>query len=628
MTEAAVPARAARWARAIDPLIFWGLFGAYLAALVATAHTLGYARDEGFYFHAAGTYGRWFELLLSNPGRAFASGNIDRFWQENHEHPALMKSLFWLSQRLFEGRWFSERGTALRFPAMVISSLGVATTFAFGRRCFGRDGVGRAAGVVAALAFGLMPQVFYHSHLACFDMPIAAFWLFVAYAYYRSTEPRAWGWALGCGVLYGLALETKHNAWYLPPALVSHAAIIAVPVLVRWFRSRRDAPAQRERFWRALAARLRGSLLALASMPLLGPAIFYALWPWIWRDTWPRLVAYFQFHWHHVYYNMEFLGRTYFEPPFPRTYAPLMTLATVPLVTLVLALCGGAAALVGVARGVRAEARVRAAREAVPGACPSEAGSLAVAPPAEDERPLGAAPPTPTTASNATPRAASNPSDGWSHAVLWAACLVLSYAPWLLPTTPIFGGTKHWLNAYPFLALFAGQGFAALLRLLFEALPRSKKPLRAAAPWALGACTMLGPLVMTWHSHPWGLSAYTPLVGGAPGAATLGLNRSFWGYTTGSVVGYLNQRAARGARVFLHDTAWDSFKMLQKDGRLRNDLKPWGTVAGSHLALYHHEQHMSRVEHMIWVDYGTTTPAHIATFDGVPMIWVYARQAP
>jgi hypothetical protein len=48
-------------------------------------------------------------------------------------------------------------------------------------------------------------------------------------------------------------------------------------------------------------------------------------------------------------------------------------------------------------------------------------------------------------------------------------------------------------------------------------------------------------------------------------------------------------------------------------------------VAGSQVGLYHHEQHMSRVEHMIWVDYGTTTPSHIATFDGVPMIWVYQR---
>ena len=34
-------------------------------------------------------------------------------------------------------------------------------------------------------------------------------------------------------------------------------------------------------------------------------------------------------------------------------------------------------------------------------------------------------------------------------------------------------------------------------------------------------------------------------------------------------------------RLFLHDTAYDSFRMLQKDGRVRADIKPWTTVAGS-----------------------------------------------
>lgn len=584
-TTRATPAKATRGSRLLDALIFWGLFAAYLGALLATAGTLGYARDEGFYFRAAGAYGKWFELLLSDPGRAFEPRLIDRYWQTNHEHPSLMKSLFWVSQRLLEGRWIEERGTALRFPAMVISSLGVATTFAFGRRY-----MGRAGGIVAALALGLMPQVFYHSHLACFDMPIATLWLLVAYAYHRSTEPRGWPWAFVCAVLYGLALETKHNAWYLPPALAAHAVAIALPSLVRRIRARRrgESANSSRSAWRALWAGFLRGPLALLLMIVIGPAVFYALWPWIWHDTWPRLVAYFEFHWRHVYYNMEFLGRTYFQPPFPRTYAPLMTLATVPLITLVLALCGGLSGLVASLRGVRAESRP-----------PSVAGSIDAAAP-------GAAAP-----------------DAWGHFLLWAACLLLSYAPWLLSTTPIFGGTKHWLNAYPFLALFAGQGFVWLSRLLRAA--SSSARLRVGAPWALAACTTIGPLVMTWHSHPWSLTAYTPLVGGAPGAATLGLNRTFWGYTTGSVTGYLNQSVRRRGRVFLHDTAYDSFRMLQKDGRLRTDMRPWGTVAGSHTALYHHEQHMSRVEHMIWVDYGTTTPAHIATFDGVPMVWVYQR---
>jgi hypothetical protein len=65
--------------------------------------------------------------------------------------------------------------------------------------------------------------------------------------------------------------------------------------------------------------------------------------------------------------------------------------------------------------------------------------------------------------------------------------------------------------------------------------------------------------------------------------------------------------------------------MLQHDSRLRSDLLPWTTVAGSSLALYHHEQHMSRVEHMIWVDYGTVAPARIGALDGVPVVLLYQR---
>jgi hypothetical protein len=588
-------ARPRRWHRAIDPLIFAGLFVVYLAALLATAKSIGYARDEGFYFHAAGTYGKWFEILLSNPARAFQPAVVDRYWQENHEHPALMKSLFWLSQRLLGGSVFSEPGTSLRFPAMVLSSLGVATTFAFGRRC-----IGRGAGLIAALSFGLMPAVFHNSHLACFDMPIAALWLFVVYAYHRSLAPGAWGWALLCAVLYGLALDTKHNAWLLPPAILAHAILLGLPRFVRFFR--RDVARQ---YGQGLAdatrARRTRAPLAIILTVLIAPALFYALWPWIWRDTWPRLLAYVEFHRQHVYYNIEYLGRTYFEPPFPRSYAWVMTFATVPSITIVLALCGVLVATRAAWRGERAlplDPKARAAAASVA----SPVASTAV----------------PLDESTGEPRAPRN----W--ALLWLLCILASYMFWLFDDTPIFGGTKHWLTAYPFLALFAGQGFAWLARWLPEG-PERARHWRRAAPFALAVCTLLGPLVITWHSVPWGLSAYMPIVGGAPGAATLGLNRSFWGYTTGSVTGYLDESVGKGERVFIHDTALDSFRMLQHDGRLRADIRPWGVVAGSKFALYHHEQHMTRVEHMIWVDYGTTTPAHVATYDGVPMIWVYRR---
>jgi hypothetical protein len=303
---------------------------------------------------------------------------------------------------------------------------------------------------------------------------------------------------------------------------------------------------------------------------------------------------------------------------------------------------------VGVARGVRAEARARAAGAAAPGACSSEAGSLGVAPPAEDERPLGAAPPTPTAASKATPRAAASFSDGWSHGVLWAACLVLSYAPWLLPSTPIFGGTKHWMTAYPFIALFAGAAFSAAvrrarvgLRALRVARRGSGATAGAFAPGAalaaaargplvpalLGAAVVAAPIAETLHAHPWALSAYTPLVGGAPGAASLGLNRAFWGYTTGAVVDYLNEHVPPRGTVYIHDTAGQAWDMLLRDGRLRKDIRGVGAVAGADFALYHHEKHMLGQAYQAWVAFGTTSPEHVAGLDGVPVILVYRNRA-
>src|SRR5436190_2180742 len=73
---------------------------------------------------------------------------------------------------------FREQGTAYRFPGMVISTLGVVVTYVWGAR-----ESGRLAGVVGALSLSLMPRVFYHSHLACFDMPVAALLLLTSYAF-------------------------------------------------------------------------------------------------------------------------------------------------------------------------------------------------------------------------------------------------------------------------------------------------------------------------------------------------------------------------------------------------------------------------------------------------------------
>jgi hypothetical protein len=353
-----------------------------------------------------------------------------------------------------------------------------------------------------------------------------------------------------------LLLNTKHNAWLFPAAVLLHFVVV------------RGA---------GFLAELRKGRLALPSvwlfMAVVGPLVFVCGWPWLWTDTFQRFTEYVQFHTGHDYYNMEFLGTTYYAPPMPRLYAWVMTLGTVPFITLLLF-------SIGVVTSLRDRKKL-----AAPISSPNELGGT------------------------------------WSLRFFWIACLLVAYAPWWSEKTPIFGGTKHWIVAYPFLCLLAGVGFQLVWRGIMPLFSRRYRWLGHA----LSASMIAGPTWMTLHAHPYALSAYTPLVGGASGAATLGLNRTFWGYTTLSVADYVNRTVPPGGAVYVHDTALQSFRMLTKEGRLRRDLRGTLGIVDSSVALYHHEPHMQRVEQQIWVDYGTTRPAAMGVFDGVPVVWTYGR---
>ena len=114
------------------------------------------------------------------------------------------------------------------------------------------------------------------------------------------------------------------------------------------------------------------------------------------------------------------------EVPFPPF---VMTAATVPAVVLVLV-------LVGAVLAVRDDLAPRSTGDATspPGGEPAR-GTFAVPLPAGWRR-----------------------CDGLLFAMMAAFPLVLI----ALPSTPIFGGTKHWITAYPFFALLAARAWARL----------------------------------------------------------------------------------------------------------------------------------------------------------------------
>ncbi len=560
-----------------------GIGAVYVAWLLATARSLGFARDEGFYFRAGRQYAHWFDLLLSKPEEAFEARTIDSIFSYNHEHPILMKSLFGLSWEYLheKAHVFTDASTAFRFPGMMMAGLSLWVTYLFGARAYGRW-----AGVVAALLLGLMPRVFYNAHLACFDVPIMTMWTLSVYVYWRATQEREIGWAIAAGVVYGLTLMTKHNAWILPAVFVTHALV------VHWTTITRNLAVGR--------IVLPAPLVAMAT---LGPILFYAGWPWVWTDTADRVREYVSFHLNHEYYNMEFLGQNYNAAPSPRSYMPVMILATVPSVTLALFGLGAFDRLRVLVLRIVAFCRAVFAR------LQKRASSLEDA----STRFAGLDPPV----------AVGKVETDLLFFLTFGAAL----SPWILSTkTPIFGGTKHWLPAYPFLTVFAGRGFMIALSAMRRAWPEPDVRKRWSADLGLLLLVVSAPLAITAHSHPFGLSSYVPFVGGTAGGADLGLNRQFWGFTTESVEPYLEKAAPRHATVFIHDTAWDSWQEMQAEGRIRPDLRGVNTPTEADFALVHHELHMNEIDYEIWVADHDDAPDYVLTHDNVPIVSVYRRR--
>ncbi|MCK5800828.1 MAG: glycosyltransferase family 39 protein, partial [Deltaproteobacteria bacterium] len=566
------------------------LFALSFSALGLAQRDEGVMRDEATYFQAAESYWRWFEELGTNykkghTERSLTVKAITRHWSTNHEHPVLLKTLFGLSWRIFRTTdphhghrpgigpglgWMSEI-SAFRLPGWFFTALAVALLYLFGVRI-----ESRLTGIVAALAYITIPRVFFHGQLACFDSAVTTMWLLVVYAYYRALDRARWG--LLAGLIFGLALATKHNAWFIPALLLIHYLIVIWPdVSLRPLHLPR-AP------------------LVFFAMAILGPAVFYAHWPWLWFDTIKHLTFYFTFHLKHSYYNIEYLGHNWGLPPLPLSYPFGMTLFTVPLVILLLALIGiwiyfRHPSLTFLRRWFR------------------------LRPPPFDDRFR-----YPAKRSWLRPAKGLDPRIG----LLLTMNAVFPLLLIALPSTPIFGGTKHWLPAYPFIALLAGVSISRLVTHL-----RNRGRLLRVFALLLPLLVALPGAINLLQTHPFELSQYNALAGGPAGGAALGLNRQFWGYAPRQLLPWLNRTAPKNTSVYFHDMNPGSHQAYIRNGLLRNDIRYSGYeksgIASSRMAMVVHELHFNKYDYWIWAAYGTPVPVKVLSLDGLPLVSLYAR---
>ena len=349
---------------AAEHLLFIGYLAALLLIGLLSVHQIGITWDEPNYFTSSYSYLSWFGHVAAEPSDWWSS--IDRYWEQSHEAPPFFKLWAGLfaggAALLFGTDDLGTLGDAYRMGSYVLFLLSTYAAFRFVRSEFGS-----AAAWGAALSMPLIPALFGFARLGQLDGAVASMYLLAALALYRMLGRGGRGWTVLAGAALGLAFATKLNVFPLVPAAL---------------------------LWSVVYRRERRSFMRLLASSCIGAAVFFALWPWLWRDpvgrtweflTWTAGLEEERF----AYY----LGEWWAGAPF---HYPLTVL--VALVPLAVA----AAGVLGVVR-LFGEAR--------------------------------------------------NPAAGW---VLLNLTLVVAVAGSGL--VPIYGGPRQFLAAFPLWALCAGVG--------------------------------------------------------------------------------------------------------------------------------------------------------------------------
>ncbi len=500
---------------------------AVVVILLLSAGEVGVTWDEPIYNQAAENAVHWFGTLLrGGPGAAFEQTAFGLGWGLVNEHPPLarlLNALGWVLTRAFLPPPTSHRAGNMFLAACTIGILAAAVA----RRS------GPAAGLFAAAALLAMPRAFFHAHLAALDFPHAATWFLATLVFARVTDrPRRWA-PLVLGLALGLALLTKINA------------VLLLPYWGLWLLLYR-------RQWSAWRAFLLGLPVALL--------VLIAGWPWIWKDPVAGLVGWVSFFRVHFDIGQWYAGHYFVKTPW---YLPLAIVGITTPVTL----------LITAALGLFSGGDAEVARSATVDESLCSDGF---------SRPAGhGATEVATTrgrifrVDGAWPARARLPE--WLGLQVLGFLVICGY--YMLPFTAIHDQDRLLLPAMFHLAALAGLGFVALLRwlqhgcaCLCRAARVGRMRLLSGAAGALLAALLLLPGVLgIARTHPFELSYYGELIGGAQGARRLDMETIYFASTYGHFLPELNSLPA-GSQVWVMPNSYDVLYFYQRNGLLRDDL--------------------------------------------------------
>lgn len=210
------------------------------------------------------------------------------------------------------------------------------------------------------------------------------------------------------------------------------------------------------------------------------------------------------------------------------------------------------------------------------------------------------------------------PAEGAADEALLLLCAAAPFLAAAAGLAPAVSGVRPWLHAMPFLALLGARAVLAAARIAW--------PGRAAALAASLALLVVYPaLRAAVHAHPFGASAWNELAGGAPGAATLGMQRQDGGEAAAALLDAVNVRARQGARIWWSSSASAAVRSYARDGRLRPDLAAADGLESADLAVVTLDGASRDEEYRAWSAFQTARPVTGVYLDEVPLGFVYAR---
>jgi hypothetical protein len=199
----------------------------------------------------------------------------------------------------------------------------------------------------------------------------------------------------------------------------------------------------------------------------------------------------------------------------------------------------------------------------------------------------------------------------------------------LVPGAVLHDGVRQLLSAFPFLAALAGAGFHGLI-VLIKTWAEKRRSLQnvnlvGSKILAGGFLLILFPAVFDiFLYHPYELSYYNRVIGGARGAYEKGLELTYFMEAfTPEFLQYLNEKLPPKA-VVNASFANFMFQYYQKESRLRPDLQFTDKESSDYYVLLTRRSVWSKKE---WFLFNNNSPIAAVWLGDVPLVSVYRLRA-